>query len=638
MMNYQKLKSLLDSTDKNAVREAAFSAGETGCVEAVPRLTELLQSENLGVQEAAEIALRKIGGPETLRSVIPLLRSENVPVRNMAMVVLRNVSRDDVDPVIELLSNADQDLRIFAADILGSSGSRAAVEPLCDVLIRDPESNVRYQAAVSLGELRDKAAADCLNRAIDDDEWVTFAVIEALTKIQDESSIGAMISALDNTSDLLASVIVDGLGKMGNLKAVPLLLNRLDHTDPALRNKMAEAVVRLLGPKGIVLLSSSEQEKVARYLLGALDDDDEEIQDAAIQGLSFLGSVTAGERIMELAGELDPVADYDRLEGIVDALTRIGPIEALERALHHGSWKRGVVAVRTMAGLSDAKIPTILKNGFWDKDRDLQREVISALVVTADASDAEFFQDVLKRHDDGHTIKEALRFLGQTLRNNEAADILLNFLDHPYGDVKEVALDGLIALGMPEIIQRFREMLRSNEDVSRLMAVYGLGRMGASMALPELKEALEDEVPDIRKLALEAIAGLCESTADILPIIVSRLHDESKEVRLTLVELLGKCDRDEVEPYLFEALRDHEDWVRIRAIEALGERRLVRAVPLLVPLLCDPNKMVGLKVVEALGRISSPESFQALMDVLSGDDPELQAGAQEILAQMRSGE
>ncbi len=57
-----------------------------------------------------------------------------------------------------------------------------AVEPLCDALLKDPEVNVRYQAAVSLGDLANPAAARCLNKAMQDDEWVQYAVIEALAK------------------------------------------------------------------------------------------------------------------------------------------------------------------------------------------------------------------------------------------------------------------------------------------------------------------------------------------------------------------------------------------------------------------------------------------------------------------------
>ena len=48
---------------------------------------------------------------------------------------------------------------------------------------------------------------------------VQFAVIESLAKIRDESSVSALIGALSKSSDLVASMIVDTLGEIGNIKA-----------------------------------------------------------------------------------------------------------------------------------------------------------------------------------------------------------------------------------------------------------------------------------------------------------------------------------------------------------------------------------------------------------------------------------
>jgi HEAT repeat protein len=636
-MEYNELSRLLASEDKDTVREAAFVAGEARCVMAVPLLAGLLRSGNKGIHEAAESALRKIGGPETVSELVPLLRSEDVPLRNVAMEILRGIPGMDLGPIIELLKDPDPDQRIFAADILGRSGVAAAVAPLCHALLHDPESNVRCQAAVSLGEVGDKSAAGCLSKALCDEEWVQFAAIEALTKIGDESCLGMLIGALSSSSDLVASMIVDGLGTMGNMKAAPLLLGTMDGVAPALRVRMALAVVRLLGAKGLALLGATERESLGRSLAEAVDDEDPEIQTAAVRGLSHLGCRQAASRIITMAGRLDPVADHDKLDIIAQALTHLAPLEVMEEALLHGSWKEGVVVARAMAGLRGGRSADVLKKAFWDKDRDLQREIISALRAVGGTGDAGFFLDVLERHEDGHILKESLCCLGQTMKYGQAAEPMFRFLEHPYDDVKEVALDCLVALGTGAITERFRRMLRSPVPVSRLMAVYALGKLGGPELLAELRESLEDEVPEIRKIALEAIAGKCGLTDDVLRVVVSRLHDESREVRLTLVRILGGCGGKEVEPYLLEALRDDHDWVRIRAIEALGERGAADAVEQLLPLIKDPNKLIALKVVEALGRISSPEAFQALMGVLGGEDPELAAGAGEILSRIRTG-
>ena len=165
-------------------------------------------------------------------------------------------------------------------------------------MLKDPEVNVRYQAAVSLGELAFPQASKCLGQALGDEEWVQFAVIEALSKIRDAGSVGDLVKALDNSSDLVASMIVDALGEIGNIKAVTMLLKRMDASPLVLRNKIVKSVVRILGGRALSLLSRDERERFVGYLLAALGDDDEDIQDAAVSGLGSVGGDAAARAVL----------------------------------------------------------------------------------------------------------------------------------------------------------------------------------------------------------------------------------------------------------------------------------------------------------------------------------------------------
>jgi len=243
--------------------------------------------------------------------------------------------------------------------------------------------------------------------------------------------------------------------------------------------------------------------------------------------------------------------------------------------------------------------------------------------------------DVLKRHDDGTVIKGALAFLGMKMREEKAAPAFLAQLGHPYDDVKEAALDACIALGGPAMEERFREMAQSGDPLERLMAIYALGKIDIEGSLDTIKAALEDEVPDIRKVALEAVASLCGPGGEGLELLVSRLSDESREVRLSVVEQLGLCSLSLGTPYLIQALDDQDDWVRIRAMESLGASMAAEAVPKLVELLDSPNKLVALKVIETLGEIGGKSAFRSLLEVLGTDDPELTEAAEAAISKIQ---
>ncbi len=630
----------LRSEDSDLIREAAWRAGEEVCEDAVPVLAELLRSHNLGVQEAAEQALRKIGGAITVRNMVPLLHSDEAPVRNLAMDILREVGNQDFASMVDILHDEDPDIRIFSTDILGSTDNPLAVAPLCESLLKDPEVNVRYQAAVSLGNLAQLEATICLNKALDDEEWVQFAVIEALTKIRAESSVDALVRALDGASDLVASMIVEALGEMGNVKAATMLLKRLDDSPTALRNKIVQALIKILGGRSLTLLSDSDRDKLREYLLVALDDEEADIQDASVNGLGYVGGDEATDKLLELAAGLEVDTDHERLAMIVKSLSRIGLNPSLKRGLEQEtSAQKAMVAVEAMGRIGGTDVSSILMEVFWYKDRDLQREIVKALVAVGEEEAAGFFLEVLDKHEDGTVLKAALKFLGGKLRLREAGETVFSLLEHPYNDVKEAALDAAIEMGGEEMAARFDGLFSSSDPLHRLMAVYALGRMReGSDPLDKLKHALEDEVPDIRKVAVESLAEKCGFDPECAPFITSRLVDENEDVRLAVVELLGKLDSRDVAPYLLQALADDNDWVRIRAMEALAALGFTDAVPHLVPLLESGNKLVVLKVIECLGLLGGQAAFRALLEMSGSEDQEFVDAAEDAVSRLQSRE
>jgi HEAT repeat protein len=621
----------LTGTDPDVLRDAAYEAGESGCLEAVPSLARLLCSQNLGVQEAADTALRKIGGKEVVAAVKPLLRSDDAPTRNASMDILRNVGAQDFPTLLALLHDNDPDIRIFASDILGSTDSQLAVTPLCEALLKDPEVNVRYQAAVSLGELAFPEAAKCLGKALGDEEWVQFAVIEALAKIRDAASVGDLIKALDKSSDLVASMIVDALGEIGNIKAVTMLLKRMDASPLVLRNKIVKAVVRILGGRALSLLSRDERARFLGYLLAALADDEEDTQDAAVSGLGSVGGEDAARAVFVHAARLDREAQPERYEHAVAALREMGLTESLGQILREGVESQLRTALDVLTALPGPESARLVMDAFDGLPGEHRPGAARTLAAIAGPEAVDFFLARLDDPDEG-VLLEALGFLGTKMRLAIAGDRVFSLLTHEADAVKEAALDACVAIGGDGLDVRFRDLFASDEPMDRLMAVYALGKMGVRDHMDIINAALTDEVPDIRKIALESLADMCGHEDGGLALIVSRLDDENRDVRLVVVELLGGCVSDRVFPYLEHALADSDDWVRVRAMEALGVRGEREAVPRLTELARSPGKLVALKAVETLGQLGGPEAHKVLLGLSSGDDPELAEAAAAAIA------
>ncbi|NMC50575.1 MAG: HEAT repeat domain-containing protein, partial [Desulfovibrio sp.] len=419
------------------------------------------------------------------------------------------------------------------------------------------------------------------------------------------------------------------------IKAVAMLLRRMDASPAVLRNKIVKAILHILGGKSLTLLPAKDRVRFRDYLVAALSDDDTEIQDAAIRGLTFMGDDVASGEILELAARMDPDAEPERLEAAVGALAAIGPTARLHAGLSHANPAVRRIAVTALARIGGDKVSELLIAAYPGADAELRRDVVGALVDMAGPEATEFFLGLLEQPGDEAVLKAALSYLGRKMRVVTAGERIFALLSDPRDDVKEAALEACTELGGEAMNDRFRLLASDADPVNRLMAVYALGRIKAEGNLELIAKALLDEVPDIRKIALEAALEACSGEGEGLELIVSRLEDEAPEVRRTVVELLGRCPEGKGVPFLLRALADPDDWVRVRAVEALGAQRAAEAVPRLIPLLGDASKLVALKAVEALGDIGGESAFRALLETLGNEDQEMQSASEEAIAKIQ---
>ena len=626
----------LTSTDTDAIREGARLAGGAGLKEAVPYLVGHISSSNIGVQEAADRALRKIGGSEVVLGVLPLLRSDDAPQRNIAMDILRGNGSANLEAITALLHDEDADIRIFASDILGSVASAEVVAPLGQALLHDPEVNVRYQAAVSLGSLGSPEAATYLNKALKDDEWVQFSVIEALTKIRAESSITAMIAALDKSTALIGSTIVDALGEMGNVKAVPLLLKRLENSSSATRNKIVRATIKIFKGKSLSVLGDQEMEKMRSYIEDAISDEDPDVQDAAVQGLACLKGDNSSRLIMELAATINPDRHTERLLFMVETLIRIGYTDALAEAANSDNLAQRGVALEALGRIEDPRVVPVLKKEFWKSHRDLQRTIIGFLASQSGCEEQDFFLDVINRHKDGIVLRSALAFLGHNGTPEQVDELVLGLLSHPYNDVKEAAMDACILLSTPKIQEHFSTIIDDGDPLNRLMAVHTLGQIDYVRYMPFIEKSLQDLEPIVRKAAVDAIGRVRPLSPDRLALLEGAMQDENREVRMTAVDILGTSSAPHIDAILIEGLNDPAPWVQVRCVNHLGTRKSPEATEPLVRMLQNENSLVVLGAIGALHNIGGAIALEALTALLDNQDPEIREAAEQAVDAIRN--
>ncbi len=627
----------LRSRDSDDVRSAAFEAGDKKIVEAVPMLSDHIKSRNVGVQEAAEYALRKIRGPKVVEKMLPYLHSEDSSLRNIAMDILREIGCDDVPSLCPLLRHQDPDIRIFMSDIMGHTKSRASVGPLCEALLKDPEVNVRYQAAMSLGTLAFADAVEPLHQAMKDEEWVQFSVVEALTKIGADSTINTFVQSLHTSSPLVASIIIDALGELKNIKAVPLLLKFVETAPEILRHKTVKTIVQILGPDSLCLIAESEQAKLKKYLEEALGDEDDDVQLIALSGLSVMGDQISSAAIMDLLKANVRKPESDIYQAAIAALASIGYNETFAGFIRLEDPVTLHLATLASQLMECNKCMKQMKEIFFRMERDTQRLAAKYISVHASQEDAPFVMEILEQCQDENVLKSAINCLGKTLKYMEAQDKVFAFLSHSYTDIKEAALEACIELHTPTLRENFVQWVENGDEEQRMMAVYALGAFGIQENFPVILRALDDENFTVRQLAVEAFGQQGSILQEHLEILCSKLQDPASEVRTSIIDILGASQNTSAQPYLINALDDENDWVCIRAIEALSALHTNNLISILLEKLPHASPMVTLKIIDVLAEVGGEEAFKALLELVQSDIAEIQQAATEAISKVKAG-
>ena len=122
-----------------------------------------LRADDWKVRRSAVRGLTRDAHPEMLVSLLAALRTEHRDF-NVLSSALQLLGGSDVDltgPLAALLREPDTDLRIQAALALGERQTTGAMEALVGALA-DPDVNVRYHAIEALGRMRATEAVDAL--------------------------------------------------------------------------------------------------------------------------------------------------------------------------------------------------------------------------------------------------------------------------------------------------------------------------------------------------------------------------------------------------------------------------------------------------------------------------------------------
>jgi len=542
-------------------------------------------------------------GDAVVHALVDTLRSQHrdLSVLSSALDLLSVSDIDIIDPLVSCLADDDANLRIQAALILGQRRDRRAIAPLV-ARLGDEDVNVRFHVIEALGRLRAVEASEALTAiALGRDFFLAFPAIQALTHIGSSLAAPRLVPLL--ADELLRAPVIEALGELGD-EDVSIPLVRLLNTSDAPTDVITDA------------LSGLFERYEKRYGAG------DHIADVVRREVTATGTQALLDAVNRVSADRLPgltrVLGWLRGEAVQRALTRL---------LGDGTVRSHVVEalVRNGAGV----VPPLIEQ-LQAEDLETRQAAAVALGRIGDRRGTAPLVKALADRDLAVAAAGALARIGDA----SAFEALIVRLGDPDSSIRQSVIAALNSIGHPEMPGRILPLLTSPDAIVREAALRIAGYFGYPECLDSVRTCCRDENETVRRTAVEQLAFF--EDPGVFETLTCALADDSASVRSAAAGALARIEHPARIEALLEALEDPDPWVRFVALRSVGMIGDPVAVPIVVAKLeGDAAPHVRLAAIEVIGRMTPSEALTVLQPLASSPNEDIARAAIAALGHVK---
>ncbi len=547
--------------------------------------------------------------------------------------------------------------------LLSISLDDASVDGLIGLLASSENAGLRNSAVEALERLESRWVPLLLERLRDPDQDVRKFVADILGNIGDRSAIPALVEALRDPDANVSAAAAENLGKIGDPRAVASLVEALGTGDVWFRYSVLGALARIGEPVPFAvfapLVSDALLKRPVFECLGAVGDRDavavllEGVQDRvrAVREAAACALVRLRGRLPAVyAREVDDLLTGFRGKPCVEEL--IASLDTTERQVREALV--GLLALigderaalPLLEGCRDERLRRLCLQGF----RCMGEAGMTALLAAFSGADDEEKTFIIHLWGEmgfggaapylgaamassRYTVRRAAVVAAGKIGLTGLLDQISSLLDDNDPDVREGAVDALVRLA-PSGREKVAAVARTLAASPSPDGRRDAARLYAALSDPErLALLVKDESPLVRRSAVTSLAGL--RLPECLGNLVMALVDEDPDVRIAAATGIGEIqDEGGVEPLVL-SLNDEDPWVRCAALRSLGKIGGERVLDAIEDLLGKADGVVLITALETLAGFGGDRALLLVRRGLESDDEEVVKAAIDILS--RSG-
>jgi HEAT repeat protein len=628
-MNAAAIRAAMNSSDVEVRRDAVLAAGALHDRETSSILMSALGDADWRVREEA---IRVVGEVAVEFDLIkPLIeglcQGLNVGLRNAAREVLRRLGAAAARVLVLSLSEVEPNDRKFIVEALACGGTEEATDTLIQS-VRGSDPVIAVAAMDALAQLGGpRATAALRDKLRTGDTFERAAALDSLEQLAATVQYDDLAPILEDR--LLRRIALDALGRSGDVRAVPHLLQALTDRSTHVTNRALLGLFRLQGAnvdaRRLLCTELPRNTQAVAALKTAAGDEDRTLGMAAATLLARARDRDAVSTAVQLVA-VDVAAN--QLAAAFDDWTE----DALSVALRiaHEQVEQRAAALDLACELGERvnerpaaveQLRDVLRHAFSDHDIGVRVSVLRGLGRFGDAADA-----ALLLQSTGDVDSDVAVAAGNALRDLafRAPSAVRQVLAHatPSGPAGLAVAELLVDLGAKDAHERLREALLSDEPSTRACAIAGLSRLGGPAASELVALALRDDSQEVQVAALEALTVMRDRGDEGMRAI---LDFESKDSDVLCAHTLALSSLDD--PRAGELLqliaRTAPREARVAALQALVGIGGTEVQPLLAEFATDSDPEVAKQAISELGTLANGRSPAAIAAALSHSAPEV---------------
>lgn len=606
------------------VAEKKLSRKELG------KYTALIKNGDNFEKEKAIDALVAFGGREVVESIIPILQEKNTPARMAVLDVLKKIGSDHIDGIIGMLSDENEDIRVYACEVLSFLSDKRSVPHIVKKVYEDTD-NVRNAACMALGEFDDDEAVNALLDALKDEEWIAFSAILSLGRTKSPKAVPKLIEFFRTSGEELSSAACEVLIEYGDNAVLDEVFDVLKGWDRQKRSIYLKIILEIGSEEIFGRLMEKIGDELYEHLLYTVGKSRQQSLDAIRMLTNFRTRETCDSILAVLKG-MEP--DDERYEEVLELFASLSDVWSKNIAEYMSLDETVLfpfIRACTMTGVRIKE--TMLLDRFLSASVDVKREIIMNAPSIVDGTGAIIIKEAI-RDTDGHIKGFAVEAAGN-LGLKDLREDIMDILKKDFHDVRVKALKTLIRLDPGTAMVLVEKFVDKGTADDKKVYLASTGLMEGGKNLPFIVKLLKDEDEGVRRSTIGIIGNFMDDERYVELLQKILMDDDIPHEVLKVVKDKRLSRFKDRLVSIFEN-QAREMWTRYYALSALGSFEDPGLFDIFQKGLDDENGLIVIGCIRALADLNDTRAMQFIRPFMDNSNDDIRSAAEMVISKMES--